>query len=439
MGGDYITLILGAGLAGLSSAYHLSNDEYLILEKNQSIGGLCGSVRVEDYIFDFGTHTFFTRDQYVSELLAKLLPNLLISHNRMAYVYMDGVYIKYPFEANLVALPPEIKEECIQGIKRRDPSAVSKNFREWLVNSFGDGIARHYMVPYAEKIWKFPLDKMALDWLGDKVPGVTIEDVIAGSKGELAKEFGFNINFSYPTAGGFAAIPEALAGILTNINLNSKLLTLDLGNGSINDGLTLEFESNNRTDKITTDAIISTIPLPELVSLIKDVPAEITKAAEELNYTQLLAIGLGVARENISDKHWLYYPEPKYIFNRISFPMNLSGSTTPQGKSSILTEVTFEKGEEIDVNKAQEKVVEGLITAGILETTDEVEVITASEFKYAYVIHDLARQRNVSLIHKFLNVHNIIPAGRWGEWKYFNLDKTIQSGRKAAIKLNNSK
>lgn len=439
MGEIYDAVVLGAGLAGLSSAYHLKTDNYVVLEKENYIGGLCASKMVEGYIFDFGTHTFFTQDQYVSELLAKLLPNLLISHIRAAYVYMDGIYIKYPFETNLFVLPLEIKKECIQGIKHRDPSAVSKNFREWLVNSFGDGIARHYMVPYAEKIWKFPLDKIALDWLGDKVPGATIEDVIAGSKGELAKEFGFNINFSYPTVGGFAAIPEALAGQLTNINLSSKILTLELGNVRTNDGLTLELQSNNRTEQITTDAIISTIPLPELVSLLKDVPAEITKAAEELNYTQLLAIGLGVARENISDKHWLYYPEPKYIFNRISFPMNLSGSTTPQGKSSILAEVTFEKGENIDVNWAQKKVVEGLISAGILETADEVEVITASEFKYAYVIHDLARQRNVSLIHKFLNAHNIIPAGRWGEWKYFNLDKTIQSGRKAAIKLNNSK
>ncbi|MCK5559365.1 MAG: NAD(P)-binding protein [Thermoplasmata archaeon] len=123
MGEIYDAVVLGAGLAGLSSAYHLKTGNYVVLEKENHVGGLCASKIVDAYIFDFGTHTFFTQDQSVRELLAKLLPNLLISHIRAAYVYMDGVYIKYPFETNLVALPTEIKGECIQGIKRRDPLA----------------------------------------------------------------------------------------------------------------------------------------------------------------------------------------------------------------------------------------------------------------------------------------------------------------------------
>ncbi len=437
MGEIYDTVILGAGLAGLAAAYHLDNDNYIILEKENQIGGLCASKTVENYIFDFGTHTFFTQDQYVTELLNDLLPEPMVSHKREAYVYMNGHYIKYPFETNLHALAPEIIDKCIKGIKSRDPTASSDNFEQWLLNSFGDGIASLYMVPYARKIWKYPLERMDIDWIGDKVPGATIEDVIKGSKGELDKEFGFNIDFSYPKEDGFAAIPNAFAGSLKNINTNSKILKLELTSTNNSNGVLLKVRTDGRVREITTDSVIATIPLPDLVYMINDVPVEIKKAAEKLNYTHLLSIGLGVARENISDKHWLYFPEQKYIFNRVSFPMNLSRSTTPPCKSSILAEVTFEKGTTIDISKTQERVIEGLVEAGILITPDEVEVISASEFKYAYVIHDLTRQRNVNIIHEFLVEHNIIAAGRWGEWKYFNLDKTIQSGRKAAIRINN--
>jgi len=47
-------LILGAGITGLSTGYHLKHD-YLILEKNE-IGGLARSKRIKEYTFDFSAH-----------------------------------------------------------------------------------------------------------------------------------------------------------------------------------------------------------------------------------------------------------------------------------------------------------------------------------------------------------------------------------------------
>ncbi len=433
MDNNYNTVVIGAGLAGLSLAYHLENKNYLVLEKESTVGGLCGSVKVEDYTFDFGTHTYFTSDQYVIDLINELLPGQLYNYIRSAYILKEGCYIKYPFEANLHSLSSDIVQECIDGIENRDLQAKTTNFKNWIHNNFGAGIARHYMVPYAEKIWKYPLDKMDTDWIWDKVPGAKLEDVIIGSKGELEKEFGFNINFSYPKEGGFGTIPDGFADKLDNIQCSAKLVSITPSeHGSIQ----LEYEVEGKTHKITTMNLISTIPLPELIKIIEDVPAEVRNAAENLIYTQLLSIGLGVSGEKISDMHWLYIPEPKYIFNRLSFPMNLSESTTPSGKSSVLAEITFNKDQTINVEDTVEKVTDGLNEAGILAPRHELEVTDARKFKYGYVIHDLDRAKNVDVIHGFLEQCNIIPAGRWGEWKYFNLDKAIQSGRKAAIMIN---
>jgi UDP-galactopyranose mutase len=171
---------------------------------------------------------------------------------------------------------------------------------------------------------------------------------------------------------------------------------------------------------------------------MEEVPQEIIRAAGKLNYTQLFSIGIGVDSEMISDKHWLYFPETKYLFNRVSFPMNLSESTTPKGKSSALAEVTFKPDQSIDVDECVGSVIMGLTDTEIIKPNSKIDVVDCREFKYGYVIHDLDRRKNVELIHEYLKDCMIMPAGRWGKWKYFNLDKTIQSGREAAVKINNS-
>ncbi|GAI97064.1 unnamed protein product, partial [marine sediment metagenome] len=149
--------ILGAGLAGLSAAYHLDG-EHLILERDRDVGGLCKSVNIGGYVFDYAPHILFTRDDYVRTLFEGLLKGNLFRHTREAYIYLGGAYVRYPFEANLNTLPEEIIQECIDGVMNRK-TTESTNFEEWIYTTFGDGIARHYMVPYNRKIWKYDLSK----------------------------------------------------------------------------------------------------------------------------------------------------------------------------------------------------------------------------------------------------------------------------------------
>ena len=107
--------ILGAGLSGLSAAYHLK-DGYMVLEKEREAGGLCRSVYIDGYVFDYAPHILFTRDEYTRNLFFRLLGENLHTHERRAYIYMMNTYVKYPFEANLSPLPRHVIDECIQGV-----------------------------------------------------------------------------------------------------------------------------------------------------------------------------------------------------------------------------------------------------------------------------------------------------------------------------------
>ena len=178
--------------------------------------------------------------------------------------------------------------------------------------------------------------------------------------------------------------------------------------------------------------IISTLPLPDLVPLVEDAPGEVRRAADALVFTSLICMGIGVRRGRISDKHSIYYPEKEYLFNRISFPMNMAVSTAPRGRSSILVEVTCRKGERPDLEGAARRILKDLVMADILRKGDKLDYQEVRTYSHGYVVYDLEHRRNVGTIHNFLKGNGILPAGRFGDWEYLNMDRSMLSGKRAA-------
>ena len=418
-------VIIGAGLSGLSAAYHMSSG-YKVLEREMGVGGLSRSIITRGYTFDLAPHIFFTSSQYVNRLVNELLNSNLIKQRRRAFIYTRGTYVEYPFEVNLHGLPQDVIDECIEGVRNK-PQTQPRNFMEWIKTTMGEGVAKHYMVPYNEKIWKYPLEEMSLDWVAGRVPSPSVEEMIKGAQGKVEREYGPNAYFQYPRIGGIGAIPNAFAKKIRDISLNSNVLEILPGKRRLD----VIYARNGEQKRLEADLVLSSVPLPELVKMIKLAPEEVVKASERLVYNSLACFHIGVDREAISHKHWLYFPEKEYIFNRISFPMNLSPETTPKGKSSVVVEVTY-RGTRPDPEETKERVREGLIRAEILFEGDKLEVFEAFDFKYSYVVYDLQHKRNVNLIQTYLNSIRVLSIGRFGEWEYLNMDKAILSGKRAA-------
>jgi UDP-galactopyranose mutase len=405
--------ILGAGLAGLSAAYHM-NGEHIILEKDCKVGGLCKSANIGGYVFDYAPHILFTRNDYVKALYEDLLKGNLYRHTRRAYIYLRDSYVRYPFEVNLSTLPEDIIQECIDGVMNRKTTEPT-NFEEWIYNTFGDGIARHYMIPYNRKIWKYDLSRMNIDWIRGRVPSPSVEEMRKGAAGALGRDFGPNVEFMYPRHGGIGALANQLSMGL-NVSLSSEVVEIRPAGMEVR----VKYRRGGEIRETASEKILSSIPLPELVGILHDPPEEVKKAAGSLVYNSLVCVNIGVKRPDIIDKHWLYFPEEKFVFNRVSFP--------------ILVEVTHREAS-TDPERLRDRVVEDLAKTRIITERDEIEVCDTSTFKYAYVIYDLDHRKNVGIIHDYLESSNIIPIGRFGEWEYFNMDKAILSGKDAASRV----
>src|ERR1700722_12940766 len=97
-------VILGAGLTGLSAAYHLERQgfyNYKIFEKESTVGGLCRSVQQDGFTFDYTGHLLHISDPYFKHLIQTIanLETFNVIHRR-SFVYSQQTYPPYPYQVN---------------------------------------------------------------------------------------------------------------------------------------------------------------------------------------------------------------------------------------------------------------------------------------------------------------------------------------------------
>jgi protoporphyrinogen oxidase len=421
-------LIIGAGLAGLSASYHLPKRDQIIVEGDQRVGGLCKSFQVDGFTFDCTGHLIHFRTKEGRELITKLIGDKIRQHERKAAIFLENRFTDYPFQANTYGLPAEIVKECLLGFvntfNRKSQGKIG-NFHDWIYETFGEGIAKYFMVPYNQKLWQHDLRDISLDWVNWSIPKPNLEDVINGALGIKNKQFGYNPVFYYPKKGGIGVFPEAipvngelrLNSSVEKINIKEKRVTLKNGK------------------KINYRYLLSTMPLHQLLKCIDDPPSLLSSAREKLEYISVLNINLGVEREAIIPYHWVYFPERNKPFYRIGCLSNISKNSAPKGTSSLFVEISLRSDEKHDVKKLTKEAIEALRQAKILRRGDKLAVVYPVLLNYAYVIYNKARSKTVTHVQNYLKMHDVFSFGRYGSWIYSSMEDAVLQGKEFAEKV----
>ena len=422
------TIILGGGLAGLSACYHGAGKIY---EKNKTIGGHAKSSSKDGFIFDEGIHVLHTKNDYVLNLLEKINVDL-DTRDRDAWIFSHDVMTRYPFQANTYGLPVDIVKDCLLGFIENDftDKKQIKNYEDWINYMFGKGITKHFMVPYCNKFWGVEAKDLSTEWVNVRHPRPSVEEVLTGALQDQKKGFGVNAVYRYPKRGGFGFVAKCLANKCNgNIKTSMEATRIDL------DKKEIEF---NGEEIIGYENIISTLPLPDLVRIISDVPGDVIDAVGRLKTNSIFVVNIGVNRAGITDKNWIYYLDKKYSFIRVSFPSNQSDHVSPPNTSAISAEIAYGHGNPLPVSKEKivDRVIDELISLNVINKTDKIVYLDTIDIKYGYVIFDKERKPAVKKIHEYLENVGIIPCGRYGLWAYLWSDEAILSGKKAVEKLH---
>ena len=426
--------IVGAGLAGLSAAYHLKGLPYRLHEKESEVGGLCRSYTKDGFTFDMTGHLLHFRQPEIKALVEVLLAGRLARHGRRSYIYSHETYTEYPFQVNTHGLPPEVVRDCLLGFiatltAKQDGAADELSLQQWILANLGEGIAKHFMVPFNEKLWQVRLDELTADWVSWLVPKPDIKDVVNGALGIKDKAFGYNPSFLYPMAGGIKALPEAFLPFVENLTLGEELIEIHTERRRV------LFRKGQDCREESYESLVSTIPVTELVKRCVDLAPTIKEAAASLRWVSVYSVNLGIARAGITDKHWIYFPEPAYPFYRAGFPMNFSPELGRPGCSSLYVEISHRPTVRIPEAELLEQVRRGLERAGILRATDTCVVQDVKDIHYAYVLFDRHRARALPEILRELERRGIYSIGRYGRWEHTSMEDAISQGRQTAVRL----
>jgi len=426
-------VIIGAGLTGLSAAYHLEQQgfyDYKLFEKENVIGGLCKSVYQDGFTFDFTGHLLHISDPYFQGLIKQIVGvenlNKII---RKSFIYSHEVYTPYPYQINLHGLPIEVITDCIQGFvtiakSRKKP----KKYYQWVLQNFGTGFWKHFFFPYQRKLFDYDARKLSASWTSRFVPKTSLKQIIEGAiKPNNTSQVGYNASFFYPKQGGIFYWVNKLAKQLKNkIHTNFYVKTVDLKNKLI------IFENG---DFERFDTLISTIPLDILLKSIKEKPhIQLKQAAKKLLCNSVVNFNLGVFKQDISDKHWIYFPQKNVPFYRLGFYHNFSTAMAPKGCSCVYGEFSHVKKSKKFVSA---KLKSSLKSAKDLLRISDTDILTEKiiNIPHAYVIYDFWREKNIKSIHKRLHENKIHSIGRYGEWKYSSMQEAILDGKNMADKL----
>lgn len=425
------TAILGGGLTGITLGRLLKEkgEDVLILEAEAEYGGLCRSRKSGGFTFDIGgSHIIFSRDTEVLAFMRRMIEENEQRNERHTKIFYKQHYVKYPFENGLSDLPEDDRLACTFGFIR-NLIAVEKGevphpttFREWIYYTFGDGIAECYLVPYNEKIWKYPTDRMSHHWVDGRIPRPPVEDIIKSAIGIETEGYTHQAVFSYPLDGGIEALVRAIAEpVVPVLRTGFRVRSLKKSGSTwiISDGIT----------EITADRVISTMPVQHLLPCLDGVPARVDEACRSLKYNSLVCVNVGY-RGTVPDISWLYIPDPALgKTNRVSFPSSYSRHVAPGGCSAVLAEITHQPDDEIAAMTDTElttEVVEMLEKMGIGKK-DDVVFTSVEHQPFAYVVYDLDYQENIRIVRDYCQSCGIPLVGRFAQFEYLNMDGCIRS------------
>lgn len=422
--------VLGAGLAGLAAAQRarqlgLSAD---VFERSRILGGHAHSMTKSGFTFDEGPHVSFTKNQVIKDLLANALEGDYREFSSIVSNYWKGHWVKHPAQVNLHGLPVDLVGRCLVDFVRAHaaPEGPIENYEDWLYAQFGKTFAEEFPFRYTRKYWTVEPRQMATEWVGPRMYKPALEEVIRGALAPTTINHHYITAFRYPNQGGFGAYTAAVRSD-ANVHFGKDLVALDLVRQR------LEFADGSNADY---EHLVSSLPLPELIRRVKDVPGPVAEAAERLVCTSLVLVDVGVRRDQgFPEGHWLYFYDEDVCFSRVSFPHRLAESNVPPGCGSVQVEIYHTRFGGPSRDGILERAIRDMQRTGLLEKGDEILVAQERHVPYANVLFDHHRAPSLAVVREFLERHGVECCGRYGLWGYHWTDESIVSGWEAAERI----
>jgi protoporphyrinogen oxidase len=404
--------IIGAGIAGLSTAYFLRSEfnDISIHEAAGVTGGLARSFKWHGFDCDLAPHRLYTND---GALLAELLALVPCSQvRRRSRIYIQGRWIQDPVNAvemMLKFLP--FRSAKLLWTYLFHTKLPDSNFENLVLSKFGDGLNTMFFKPYSEKLFGIPASQISASWGHRKLRVGGLKDMVRRDSRLYFR------HFYYPKRDGYGAICERLhRDVAPFVRLNSRLTSITKIDSTGRYRCEFEERGHSRVDEF--DCLVSSLPI-SYVSSLMGLETSLRFRSAKLTY-------LLVNKPRVSDNHWFYFADGHYIINRVAEPKNFAVGPVPVDKTVLCCEVT-----EVD-RWSLDRVVGELESAGLLNRADVIDS-KVIDIRNAYPIYDLSHDTQMARVEEFFSTHpNIFHVGRHAQFAHKDVDEIFDEAKHVA-------
>jgi protoporphyrinogen oxidase len=436
--GDH-TVVIGAGPAGLTSAYLLAKAGHrvTVLEGDDIVGGISRTAQYKGFRFDIGGHRFFTKIAPVEALWHEILGKEFISVPRLSRIHYNGRYFDYPLKASNALQGLGVVNAClIVGSYLRWhwwPSPVEENFEQWVTNRFGKRLFEIFFKTYTEKVWGIPCTEIRAEWAAQRIQGLSLAKAIisATALNKRSTKIKSLINeFQYPRLGPgqmWEMCRDKIEATGNLVHMRHHAYAIETAGGRVVGVRTRTPDGERRFE---ADHVISTMPVRSLVrALDPAVPAPIAASAERLAYRDFLVVALILDRKDLFPDNWIYIHTPGVKVGRIQNFNNWSMAMVPEpGKTCLGMEYFCFKGDglwessDADLIAQASRELEQLGLASASDVKDGAVI----RMPKAYPIYDSKYRECLDGVRAHIDpISNLHTVGRNGMHKYNNQDHSM--------------
>ncbi len=415
-------LIIGAGISGLTFANYADGD-YLIVEKENEVGGYCRTFKRKDYVWDFAGHFFhFKTDEFKKKFLNKMSNDDIVYNDKCTKILYKDKFIDFPFQTNIHQLEKDEFIDCLYDLFTKEEKDNYDNFLDMLYGKFGKSIVEKFLKPYNEKLYATDLQNLDVDAMGRFFPYADKEAIIKNMKNSEVNSY--NSSFLYPKKGAGSFI-EILYNELdkNRVLLNTSVTKLDINNKKA--------ELSNG-DEINYDYLINTMPLNKFLTLTGGYDTLLN----ELSYNKVLVFNLGFDKPSprCTEEHWIYIPDKGCNFYRAGFYNNILGDD----KLSMYIEIGYSKDTEITQDMIDNQLtltIENLKKSNII--TDDMKLVdhVSVIMDPAYVHINSKTNNDIDNLKQELSKKSVYTIGRYGAWIYNSMEDSMISAKELAENL----
>lgn len=440
------TVVMGAGPSGLSAGYELSKagENVVIFEKELQVGGISKTINYKDSYFDLGGHRFFTKISEVNSLWFEVLGSeLFIERPRLSRIYYNNRFFYYPLRPlnaivgmgilNIFSIVLSLVESKLF------PRKPEISFEDWVSNRFGWRLYSIFFKTYTEKVWGIPCSRIGADWAEQRIKGLSLIKAVINAffKGRNKVKTLID-SFHYPVLGPgmmYQVMADKIERLGGQVVLNSNIIRVNHDETIIK---SIEYEEQNSGIHVQEGThFISSIPITELVQKLNPPPDDdILKAAQMLQYRSFIVVDLIVNKKEIFPDNWIYIHSSEVKMGRIQNFKNWSSRMVADPEKTALG-VEYFCNEDDELWRSSDQDIAAVAKAELVKlkfiSGDEVEDFKVVRVPKAYPMYHVGYEKYLEKIKNYLaRFKNLQLVGRYGMFKYNNMDHSIISGLYAA-------